>query len=425
MPASIIEASGLTKVYPGGHTALGAIDLSVPEGEIFGFLGPNGAGKTSAIKILTTLSRPSSGTASVAGFDVVREGAAVRRVIGYVAQEAGVDYFLTGRENLVLQGRLYHLDRRVIQERTEELLELFDLSRVADQLVSSYSGGTKRKLDIATALLHRPRVVFLDEPTLGLDLQSRQALWDYIRQLNATHGMTIFLTTHYLEEADKLAHRVAILDQGGVKAVGTPEALKDGVGGDAIKLSFESGAPGAAVWQALRSHPLVVDVIAEGESLHVVVKEGREALPKLLPALDAVGAGVRSITVSRPSLDDVFLKHTGKAFAVGESTGGGGAWWTKWQNASSGWKKPGASELQAPDPSSSANNGSAAWSSPDQPSGSADTTETKDGSGGWNGSEWPKAAGGQRREWPAASKDGRDGAPSDTAWSRQSWTEKD
>jgi ABC-2 type transport system ATP-binding protein len=229
MSAPIIQASGLTKVYPGGHTALAAIDLAVREGEIFGFLGPNGAGKTSTIKILTTLSRPSSGAASVAGFDVVRDGPAVRRVIGYVAQEAGVDHFLTGRENLVLQGRLYHLDRRLIEERTHELLGLFDLLPVADRLVSSYSGGTKRKLDIATALLHRPRVLFLDEPTLGLDLQSRHALWDYIRRLNTAYGMTIFLTTHYLEEADKLAHRVAILDQGG-EGGGDAEALKDGVG---------------------------------------------------------------------------------------------------------------------------------------------------------------------------------------------------
>src|SRR3990172_1915798 len=172
MSAPIIQASGLTKVYPGGHTALAAIDLAVREGEIFGFLGPNGAGKTSTIKILTTLSRPSSGAASVAGFDVVRDGPAVRRVIGYVAQEAGVDHFLTGRQNLVLQGRLYPLGRRLIEERTHELLGLFDLLPVADRLVSSYSGGTKRKLDIATALLHRPRVLFLDEPTLGLDLQS-------------------------------------------------------------------------------------------------------------------------------------------------------------------------------------------------------------------------------------------------------------
>ena len=425
MPASIIEASGLTKVYPGGRTALGAIDLSVSEGEIFGFLGPNGAGKTSTIKILTTLSRPSSGAASVAGFDVVREGAAVRRVIGYVAQEAGVDYLLTGRENLILQGRLYHLDRHVIEERTEELLGLFDLSAVADHLVSSYSGGTKRKLDIATALLHHPRVLFLDEPTLGLDLQSRHALWAYIRRLNATQGMTIFLTTHYLEEADKLAHRVAILDQGGVKALGTPDALKDGVGGDAIRFSFESGAPGAEVWRALRSHPLVVDVIAEGESLHVVVKEGREALPKLLPALDAVGAGVRSITVSRPSLDDVFLKHTGKAFAVGEANGDGGAWWTKWQKGTSGWGNQGAGKSQGQDPSESATSGSPALPSPDQPSGAADTTATNASAGGWNGSEWPGTANGQSPQWPAASKDGRDGVPSDTAWSRQGWTEKD
>jgi ABC-2 type transport system ATP-binding protein len=336
MSSPIIHAERLSKVYPGGRTALSAMDLSVSEGEILGFLGPNGAGKTSTIKILTTLSRPSSGTASVAGLDVVREPAAVRRVIGYVAQEAGVDYFLTGRENLVLQGRLYHLDARIIAERTNELLALFALESVADQLVSSYSGGTKRKLDIATALLHRPKVLFLDEPTLGLDLQSRHALWDYIRRLNASDGMTIFLTTHYLEEADKLAHRVAIVDQGGVKAVGTPEVLKDGVGGDTIRMTFDGGAPGPSVWQLLKSHPLVNDVVADGDSLHVVVKEGREALPKLLPALDTAHAGLRSITLSRPSLDDVFLKHTGKAFSSETASPGGEAWWTKWQKGGGG-----------------------------------------------------------------------------------------
>lgn len=411
MSAPIIQASGLTKVYPGGHTALAAIDLAVREGEIFGFLGPNGAGKTSTIKILTTLSRPSSGAASVAGFDVVREGAKVRRAIGYVAQEAGVDYFLTGRENLVLQGRLYHLERRLIEERTRELLGLFDLLPVADRLVSSYSGGTKRKLDIATALLHRPRVLFLDEPTLGLDLQSRHALWDYIRRLNTAYGMTIFLTTHYLEEADKLAHRVAILDQGGVKAVGTPEALKDGVGGDAIRLTFESGAPGPEVWQALRRHPLVVDVIAEGDGVHVVVKEGREALPKLLPALDTLGAGVRSITVSRPSLDDVFLKHTGKAFAVGESGGEGGAWWTKWQKNASG--------------SSATEDRCSPWQGKDTESAPAESHEANGTSNEWGGSGW-NAGGrdGGKGAWPAPSSGDAGGeAPSNAAWPNQRWTD--
>lgn len=410
MSPSIVQASGLSKVYSGGHTALATLDLSVQEGEIFGFLGPNGAGKTSTIKILTTLSRPSAGTASVAGFDVVREGAAVRRVIGYVAQEAGVDYFLTGRENLVLQGRLYHLGRRAIAERTEELLQLFELGPVADTLVSSYSGGTKRKLDIATALLHRPRVLFLDEPTLGLDLQSRHALWAYIRRLNAEHGMTLFLTTHYLEEADKLAHRIAILDQGGVKAVGTPDALKDGVGGDAIRLSFESGSPGPNVWQALRSHPLVVEVVADGESLHVVVKEGREALPKLLPALDAIGAGVHSITVSRPSLDDVFLKHTGRAFTVGESAEGGGAWWKKWQKGSS----------------ASSGNGSSDGQTRAAESPASESAETANGEGNqWGGAKWPRAGSGEQpQQWSPSTKESAAHKP-DASWPAQTWKGKD
>jgi ABC-2 type transport system ATP-binding protein len=387
------------------------MSLEVSEGEILGFLGPNGAGKTSTIKILTTLSRPTSGRASVAGFDVVREGAAVRRVIGYVAQEAGVDYFLTGRENLTLQGRLYHLPSQLIAERTNELLALFDLQSVADQLVSSYSGGTKRKLDIATALLHHPRVLFLDEPTLGLDLQSRHALWEYIRQLNTSRGMTIFLTTHYLEEADKLSHRVAIIDQGGVKAVGTPEALKDGVGGDAIRLTFESGSPGPGVWKVLQTHPLVKDVVAEGESLHVVVKEGREALPKLLPALDAAKAGIRSITVARPSLDDVFLKHTGKAFTAQDASGGN-AWWTKWQQGGGSWGKQWASS-DADDaasgdrnkaPSSTAAEAAPEPASPLQNGASSDK-------GDWK--QWDRPGQGTGRE---------PGSPE--AWPREAWKDK-
>lgn len=408
MASPIIQTDRLSKVYPGGRTALAGIDLAVFEGEIFGFLGPNGAGKTSTIKILTTLSRPSSGTASVAGFDVVRESAAVRRVIGYVAQEAGVDYFLTGRENLTLQGRLYHLDSRVIAERTDELLALFDLQSVADRLVSSYSGGTKRKLDIATALLHRPRVLFLDEPTLGLDLQSRHALWEYIRRLNASHGMTIFLTTHYLEEADKLSHRIAIVDQGGVKAVGTPDALKDGVGGDAIRLTFESGAPGPAVWQVLKSHPLVKDVIAEGESVHVVVKEGREALPKLLPALDAANAGIRSITVARPSLDDVFLKYTGKAFVAGGASNGA-AWWTRWQQGGS-WGTQ--DEATAGGGSGSGWNDQSQRTPPQTGNGTAAST--------WNGgaadtADWKQWASGNKQEAQA---------PSSDTWPRKTWKDR-
>ncbi len=411
MPTAIIQTHQLSKVYPGGRTALAAMDLAVSEGEILGFLGPNGAGKTSTIKILTTLSRPSSGTAFVAGFDVVRESAAVRRVIGYVAQEAGVDYFLTGRENLTLQGRLYHLDSRIIAERTKELLTLFELDTVADDLVSSYSGGTKRKLDIATALLHHPRVLFLDEPTLGLDLQSRHALWEYIRRLNTSRGMTIFLTTHYLEEADKLSHRVAIIDQGGVKAVGTPEALKDGVGGDAIRLTFESGSPSPGVWQALKTHPLVKDVVAEGESLHVVVKEGREALPKLLPALDAVNAGIRSITVSRPSLDDVFLKHTGKAFST-ENSSGGNAWWSKWQQGGGSWGKQWAS-------SESETVGSGG----DQQEPAARTTADAAGEPAGPPQNGTTSGQGDWKQWAAKGQE-QGGESSSQEWPQQAWKDK-
>src|ERR1700693_954555 len=238
----MILIDNLSKTYSSGVRAIHQLNLRVEGGEIFVFLGSNGAGKSTTIKILTTLSRPSSGSFSIAGVDPEKNSKKLRETIGYVAQEAGVDYFLTGRENLVLQGRLYHLPFALIQKRVKELLELFGLGESADSLVSTYSGGMQRKLDIATALVHRPRVLFLDEPTLGLDPRSRLNLWDYIRRLNKEFGMTIFLTTHYLEEAEKLAGRIGILDEGELKVIGTPEGLKAGMGGDSINCVCESSA---------------------------------------------------------------------------------------------------------------------------------------------------------------------------------------
>ncbi len=346
----MIETDGLTKQYAGGQPAVDHLSLTVREQEIFGFLGPNGAGKTSTIRILTTLARPSSGSARVAGYDVVEKPREVRKRIGYVAQESGVEYCLTGRENLLLQGRLYHMDRKTIARRMDELLQLFDLTAMADRLVSQYSGGMRRKLDIAMALLHQPRLLFLDEPTLGLDPQSRMGLWEYIRGINRSEGITIFLTTHYLEEADKLAHRVGILDQGRMKTMDSPEGLKDSIGGDVIILSLERNGGWALqpqVEQRLRSFPFVKDLLLVEDECSVYVQQGREALPKLLQVMDGANVPVKAATLSRPSLDDVYLKYTGKRFKEETEQSGGGDW-QKW------WKP------QA-DPGDSAQDGASQW----------------------------------------------------------------
>jgi ABC-2 type transport system ATP-binding protein len=333
----MIRIDHLTKRYPNNQVAIDQLSLEVMEREIFGFLGPNGAGKTTTIRILTTLSLPTEGSAKVAGYDVVSHPQEVRGLIGYVAQESGVEYCMTGRENLVLQGRLYHLDRKTLDVRVSEMMKVFGLDQVIDRMVSQYSGGLRRKLDIAMALLHQPRLLFLDEPTLGLDPQSRLDLWDYIRRINQSYGVTIFLTTHYLDEADKLAHRVGILDKGKMKILNTPDGLKDSIGGDVITLVLENGQPliqESAHLQQLRALPFVKDLLIAGEECSVYVSQGREALPKVLQTLDSAGIGVKAATLSRPSLDDVFLKMTGRHFKE-DSDVSSGAEWQKWWNPKS------------------------------------------------------------------------------------------
>jgi ABC-2 type transport system ATP-binding protein len=333
----MIQTTGLTKIYSSGCKAIDGLSFQVEPGEIFGFLGPNGAGKSSTIRILTTLSLPTAGSAFVGGYDVVREASSVRETIGYVAQETGVDYFLSGRENLHLQGRLYRLPARQIRERTEELMGFFDLKEVADQLVSTYSGGMRRKLDIATALIHRPRLIFLDEPTLGLDPQSRLSLWEYIRRLNEAFEVTIFLTTHYLDEADRLARRVGIIDRGCIRVIGSPEQLKDEIKGDSVNLSFEAlnGSHNKAIVSALRGEPFVKDLVEEGDGLRVYVANGGEAIPLILRSLEARDLRVKSVTLSRPSLDDVFLKYTGKRIDEAAAVEDTNPWWAKWQKGGS------------------------------------------------------------------------------------------
>jgi len=318
-PGSVaIAAVDLVKEYPGGVRALDGVSFEVGEGEVFALLGPNGAGKTTTVRILTTLSRPTSGSANVAGADVAREPSIVRRSIGVVSQQSGLDPTATGRENLVLQGRFFGLGGRTLNRRVDELLAMVGLTESAGRAAGTYSGGMGRRLDIALGLVHRPRVLFLDEPTTGLDPEVRAAMWDEIRRLAADEGLTILLTTHYLEEADRLAGRLAILDRGRVVTQGTPEALKSELRGDAIAIELRNGSGEGEVRAALAATPGLDEIRFEDRTVHLRVAAGATALPGVLSALDSRGIAVAAATVARPSLDDVYLRHTGRSFAAAE-----------------------------------------------------------------------------------------------------------
>jgi ABC-2 type transport system ATP-binding protein len=311
-----IEARGLRKSY-GEVEALCGVDLEVDAGTVYGLLGPNGAGKTTAVRILTTLLLPDSGTARVAGVDVFAEPAAVRRQIGLAGQYAAVDENLTGFENLDLVGRLYHLGRRRARERARELLADFDLTEAGDRLVKTYSGGMRRRLDLAAALVARPPVLFLDEPTTGLDIRSRIALWETIEALVA-EGTTVLLTTQYLDEADRLAGRIAVVDHGVVIAEGSPDDLKTKVGGDRLEIRLDDGRRAEAALAALAP---VADgrPTFEGGSLRVPLDRRRGEIADAVRLLDEAGIGIEDIAVGRPTLDDVFLQLTGHAAEPGEN----------------------------------------------------------------------------------------------------------
>jgi ABC-2 type transport system ATP-binding protein len=313
-----IDATDLVKEYPGRVRALDGVTFAVAEGAGFAHHGPNGAGKTTTVRILTSLSKPTSGNAHVGGFDVVREPSKVRRAIGVVSQHSGVDPTATGRENLILQARFFGLGGRALTQRVDELLQVLGLTDVANRLANTYSGGMGRRLDIAIGLVHHPRLLFLDEPTTGLDPEVRAAMWDEIRRLAANEGLTILLTTHYLEEADRLAGRLAILDRGRVVTHGTPEALKAELRGDAIALELRNGSGEGDVRAALASTPGLDELRFDDRTVHLRVAAGASALPGVLSALDARGIAVASATLARPSLDDVYLRHTGRSFAAAE-----------------------------------------------------------------------------------------------------------
>ena len=309
-----IEARDLTKTYPGGVRALDGLSFAVEAGTIFGLLGPNGAGKSTTVKILTTLARPDAGAARVAGVDVLRDPDRVRRTIGCVAQRSGVDREATGRENLSLQGRLHGLAGQELKHRVTELLERFGLADAADRVARTYSGGMQRRLDVAMGLVHRPRVLFLDEPTTGLDPEARAGMWEEVARLAGEQGLTILLTTHYLEEADRLADRLAIVDRGRVIVAGTSDQLKGDLRGDAIHIELAEAPANGLASGALDRLPGVHQVVLDGRTVRARVDSGATVVPAALAALDARGVRVASVTVARPSLDDVYLRHAGRAF---------------------------------------------------------------------------------------------------------------
>lgn len=314
----IIETRGLSKTFKVKKTQVEAVkglDLTVMEGEIFGFLGPNGAGKSTCLRILTTLLEPTAGEACVVGYDLVKEPAQVRERIGYVSQAGGTDPNASARENLVLQSRLYGMTKPKAVERSAQLIEALSLQECANRLAKTYSGGQKRRLDLALGMVHSPALLFLDEPTTGLDPQSRAQLWDEVRRLRQ-NGTTVFITTHYLDEADALCDRLAIIDGGKIVAEGTPNSLKRQIAWDVVTvgISFQDGQLYRAQ-ELLRAQPFVHDLHDGGENdkMRLYVDKGDQALPSIMRILDGEGLLVSTIELARPSLDDVFLQQTGRS----------------------------------------------------------------------------------------------------------------
>ena len=311
-----IVVDGLRKHY-GAVQALDGVSFRVRAGEVFGLLGPNGAGKSTTVKILATLTNPDGGRAEVAGHDVVDDADAVRRSIGYVPQSSGVDRDATSRENLMLQGRVQGMGGQALRARVDELL---GIAEAADRVVRGYSGGMKRRLDVGLGLVHRPQVVFLDEPTTGLDPEARASMWDELARLAEGEALTILLTTHYMEEADQLADRLAIVSRGRVVVDGTPEELKSGLRGDAVEVELADGraADAEAIVAALEG---VHEAAVDGRKLRSRVASGARAIPTILSALEARGIAVDAVTTHRPSLDDVYLHYTGREFAAEDEAG--------------------------------------------------------------------------------------------------------
>lgn len=309
MPENAVETHSLVKSF-NGITAVNGIDLTIERGELFGFLGPNGAGKTTTISMLCTILKPTSGTANVWGYDISKQPDSVRKSIGIVFQDPSLDDQLTGMENLRFHARLYKVPKNDIERRINDLLNIVELTDRANDIVKTYSGGMRRRLEIARGLLHHPHVLFLDEPTLGLDPQTRSYIWNYIERLNKEQQITILLTTHYMDEADHLCNRIAIIDHGNIVAQDSPSKLKESLGGDLISLAATPITD--TLINTLRTVQNVKDVRKIDNTLQLTVANNKKTIPLLFDAATRCNATVQSITIREPTLDDVFLKYTGR-----------------------------------------------------------------------------------------------------------------
>ena len=313
-----IETRSLKKLF-GDAVAVDGISFSVKPGEIFGLLGPNGAGKSTTIMILTTLLKPTSGQALISGFDVLKDSNRVRGSIGYVQQESTVDEYLTGRENLVLQAKLHHIPKDQIRKRIDDVLELIDLVDKQDQPVVTYSGGMRKRLDIVGGLLHRPKVLFLDEPTVGLDIQTRRKIWDYIKKIHDEFDMTIMLTTHYMEEADNLCDRIGIIDHGKIQVIDSPENMKSAMGKEVITIEVQQADNYDSFLQMMGEIKSISKINKDGLKLTLFASNGAEVIPKVFEISSKYDITVTSISLTRPTLDDVFISYTGHKIRDGDS----------------------------------------------------------------------------------------------------------
>jgi ABC-2 type transport system ATP-binding protein len=318
MSEAIINAKGLTKVFNGNLVAVDHVDFNVNWGEIFGFLGPNGAGKTTTINMLITILKPTDGKASILGHDIAKEANAVRYSIGVVPQEYTADEDLTGIENILLCADLYGIPRQVSKKRAAELLDLVELTAFKDKKVQTYSGGMRRRLELACGLINRPKVLFLDEPTLGLDVQTRAATWEYIKKLKKEFGMTLFMTTHYLEEADALCDRIAIIDNGKIIVVGTPADLKDSLGGDIITVGIQREVD---ITELVKEIEHVKEVKKENGMYRIKSENGEIAAPLIIEALRKEGYVVTRLSLTKPTLNEVYLQYTGRSMRDAEESG--------------------------------------------------------------------------------------------------------
>jgi len=307
-----IKIDSLSKEF-GKVKAVDNISLQVNPGEIFGFLGPNGAGKSTTMMILTTLLKPTSGKAFVAGYDVVTQAKQVRQNIGYVQQEISVDEYLTGRENLILQARLNHIPKNLVEKRIDAILDLIELVDKQNEPVLTYSGGMRKRLDIAGGLLHHPKVLFLDEPTVGLDIQTRRKIWEYIRKIHAEFNMSIFLSTHYMEEADNLCDRIGIIDYGKIQAIDSPQTMKNALGNEVIAFTISNdGEKKSKLISKIKEIEYVKDITSNENEIIVFSSKGTQVIPIIFQLSSSFGIEITSISLTQPTLDDVFISYTGR-----------------------------------------------------------------------------------------------------------------